>query len=224
MLSPSALLLLSDGRLPVGGHIHSGGLEEAVNDGRIATTADLGRYLVGRLHTVGVSDAGMAAATCLAAPAGWADLDTEAAARCPVPALRTASRSQGRGLVRTGRRMWPGSDLAAAAAVHADGPLWSVGVGACARAAGLDAPGAALVAAQASVSGPAWAAVRLLGLDPVAVAAVLADLAPTVDAIAGTAAGAASLEPPARLPAPGGPLMELGAATHATREVQLFAS
>jgi urease accessory protein len=84
----------------------------------------------------------------------------------------------------------------------------------------------ALVAAQASVSGPAWAATRLLGLDPFAVGRCLARLSRQVE---GIAAGAAALvagggDVTAKFPAHSAPLLEIGAENHAKWEVQLFAS
>ncbi len=231
--STAALLLLADGRLPTGGHAHSGGVEEAIADGRVASVDDLRSYLAGRLATTGLTDAALAGfgAGLGAAPRAWAALDSEAAARCPAPALRRAGRSQGRGLLRVARLLWPAPALATVASVHDDGPLWPVAVGAAAGAAGIGGTGAALVAAQASVNGPAWAAVRLLGLDPFAVALLLADLAPAVGLVVARAvdAGLAGIGPdgrdaPAALPAPGGPLCDIAAEHHARREVRLFAS
>jgi urease accessory protein len=73
------------------------------------------------------------------------------------------------------------------------------------------------------VSGPAWAATRLLGLDPFAVARCLADLAPQVEAVAEAAVGA-SKGPDDQLDAHGAPLSEIGAQLHAAWEVRLFAS
>ncbi|MGI8752819.1 MAG: urease accessory protein UreF [Acidimicrobiales bacterium] len=219
----ATLLVLADGRLPTGGHVHSGGMEEAVTDGRVGDVSDLRAYVRGRLATAGLVDAALAGAGADlgAAPEGWAELDSEAAARCPASALRQAGRSQGRGLVRVARRLWPAPVLDTVAAVHADGPLWPVAVAAAAVAAGVDRAGAALVAAQASVTAPGWAAVRLLGLDPFAVALVLADLAPAVDMVV-----AQALDSPAGgpLPAASGPLCDIAAQIHARRAVRLFAS
>jgi urease accessory protein len=206
-------------------------VEEAVTDGRIGGIDDLRPYLTGRLATVGLVDAALAVAVRGIVGPGtgdWRILDAEAAARCVVPALRVVARSQGRGLVRAAGRMWPGrDDLAVAAGLHPDGPMWPVALGVVARVAGVAPAGVALVAAQTSISGPAWAAVRLLGLDPFAVAAVLAELAPAVDAVAatvtGTAAGPDGLAPD-RLPAAGGPLGDVAAMAHAARDVRLFAS
>ncbi|MHB1534711.1 MAG: urease accessory UreF family protein, partial [Acidimicrobiales bacterium] len=83
---PSTLLLLADGRLPAGGHAHSGGLEEAVAAGRVSDAQDLAAHLRGRLSTTGRMDAALAAA---AARPGAADrVNREALARCASPALR----------------------------------------------------------------------------------------------------------------------------------------
>jgi urease accessory protein UreF len=38
----AALLLLADGRLPSGSHVHSGGIEAAVTDGRVHDHGSLG--------------------------------------------------------------------------------------------------------------------------------------------------------------------------------------
>ncbi|MET0491928.1 MAG: urease accessory protein UreF, partial [Actinoplanes sp.] len=70
---------------------------------------------------------------------------------------------------------------------------------------------------------PASAAVRLLGLDPYAVHALLARLAPECDRIAADAASRIN-DPVDDLPAAGAPLLDIGAELHATWEVRLFAS
>ena len=216
---PAALLLLADGRLPSGGHAHSGGLEEAVARGAVVGAADLAAWLEGRLRTTGLVDAAFAAAG--AAGADPVGLDAALAARTPSAALRAAARAQGRGLLRTARRAWPAPALDELWTARPQGPMWPVALGATARSAGLDDAAAALVAATAAVQGPAWAATRLLALDPLEVAAILARLAPATEdtAAAATAAAAAG-----RLPAASAPLTEIGAEAHATWEVRLFAS
>jgi urease accessory protein len=82
---------------------------------------------------------------------------------------------------------------------------------------------AALTAAYLSVSGPASAAVRLLGLDPLAVNASVAALGPEIQDVAERAAAIAA-HPPAELPAPGAPGLDLLAEAHKQKEVRLFAS
>jgi urease accessory protein len=275
----AALLLLTDSRLPAGGHAHSGGAEEAVRIGAITGQDDLARFLRGRLATAGLVTAALAAAACELAtatahadPVGpgdrpygpaakpgelrsgapawpgdpdgepstreprgrqpgareprgreprgrqprgpepcsayessgpgepgehaagdeaaytsdtailrWRHLDAEADARTASPAQREASRTQGRLLVRTARRIWPSAALDSLAKAVPDGAHHPLALGATAAAAGCDPYQAALAAAYNSVTGPATAAVRLLGLDPVTVHRLLADLAPALN-------------------------------------------
>jgi urease accessory protein len=222
MVPSGSLLMLADGRLPTGGYAHSGGVEAAVADGRVSDTTSLGDYLAGRLATAGEVDAGLAVAAWRWAsqrPGPEADpgvairLDAEAAARSPSPALRRASRAQGRGLRRVALRCWPSPALDCLGGVHVEGPMWPLALGAAAASAGEGPSGAALLARWAVLTGPAWAATRLLGLDPLEVAALLAGLAGTLEAAS-----------PSALPALGGPLVELAAEVHAGWEVRLFAS
>jgi urease accessory protein len=221
----STLLLLADGRLPAGGHAHSGGLEEAVAAGRVAGAGELASYLAGRLVTTGRVDAALAALAAMPASPPTSVLDGEAAARCPSAALRRASRAQGRGLVRAARRMWPDDGLDEIVRSRAGGLMWPVALGRVAAAAGLGPAEAAAVAAHAAISGAGWAATRLLGMDPFAVAAILAGLSPAVDAEAQAALmWARPGVDPADLPAPTAPLCDIGAEAHAQWEVRLFAS
>jgi urease accessory protein len=226
-MDSSALLLLADGRFPSGGHAHSGGLEAAVAAGRVTGTADLESFLRGRLATAGPVAAAFAAAGALAAAGAdtrdtLALLDAELDARTPSPAQRLASRRQGRALLRAGRATWPSpryDDVPA----HPDGCHQPIAVGVTAAAAHLTAEHAALIGAYGTVTGPASAGVRLLGLDPYQVQAVLARLAHACDEVAATAAVDA-YKPPADLPADTAPLADIHAETHATWEVRLFAS
>jgi urease accessory protein len=80
-----------------------------------------------------------------------------------------------------------------------------------------------VAAAHGTVTGPASAAVRLLGLDPYAVHALLAALAPECDRIAADAASRTG-DAVDDLPAGGAPLLDVGAEQHAGWEVRLFAS
>jgi urease accessory protein len=212
-MTVSALLLLADARLPAGGHAHSGGLEAAVAAGRVVDPTSLRGFLRGRLATAGLVAAAFAAAAC-SPGADLPGLDAALDARTPSPAQRKASRAQGRALMRAGRAMWSVS-------LPLPEPHHAVALGAVAAAAGLSALDAALVAAYGAVTGPASAAVRLLGLDPYDVHALLAGLAAECDAVADRAAGCAAR---GVLPAASAPLLDLGAEDHATWEVRLFAS
>lgn len=223
-------LLLADSRFPGGGHVHSGGLEEAVARKLISGETDLPGFLFGRLRTAGELAAVFAAASAYAVPQRvnreyWTRLDAELDARTPSAAQRAASRAQGRGTVRAGRIAWPSpvlDDLLTATPA----PHHPVIVGALVGIAGGSPRDAALVVGYLAVSGPASAAVRLLGLDPFQVNAAVAALATELGALADRAASAAATDP-ADLPAPGAPALDLLAEAHLRRhneEVRLFAS
>ncbi|MEV5750523.1 urease accessory UreF family protein [Actinoallomurus sp. NPDC052308] len=245
----AALLLLADSRLPAGGHAHSGGLETAAATGVVHDLATLAAFLRGRLATTGLVTAGLAAAACAyayesgpdtgrarldveadaRAPStahesgpdlGWARLDGEADARTPSPAQRRASRAQGRALLRVARGLWPGSvlDLLTGAA---GGPHQPIVLGAAVAAAGGAPVRAAQIAAYGSVTGPASAAVRLLGLDPLGVHRVLAGLTARVD---GVAAEAVESVRAGDLPAVSAPALDVFAELHDRAGLRLFES
>jgi urease accessory protein len=217
--------MLADARFPNGGHAHSGGLEAAANAGTVTGVGSLELFLRGRLMTSGVVSAALAAAACARAQSGpehWADLDAEADARTPSPAQREASRRQGRALLRAARAAWPVpwlDDLGRSTPP----PHHPVVLGAAAAAAGAAPPEGALVAAYLTVTGPATAAVRLLALDPIEVAAMIARLASPI-AAAGERGAAAAAGPLADLPFPSAPALDLLAEAHVRAEVRLFAS
>jgi urease accessory protein len=212
----AALLTLADARLPAGGHAHSGGVEQAISAGVITDPLTLEAFLRRRLTTSGAVAAGLAGAACLAA--GDRErldlLDAEADARTPGPALRTASRQQGRGLVRVGRRSWPSAVWEALPAL----PHHPLALGVAAAAGGLTSSAAALAAAYLSISGPATAAQRLLAMDPITVAAVTVRLVPVVDDVVRPCGSAGDLS------AATDPLLDLLAEVHAARKDRFFAS
>lgn len=219
----AALLLLADGRLPAGGYAHSGGLEPAIQAGRVRTLDDVAAFTRGRLHTVGRVAASFAAAGCWTARtmdgARLRDLDAALDARTPSPAARATSRRLGRQLLRTAARLRPDPRYA----LLGSGPHQPLALGlTCAvfDLAPLDAALAVLHETATSVTG---AAVRLLSLDPVAAYTVLADLASCIDELA-AAAAAYSDHDPAELPANAAPLLDLLAEQHAIRSGRLFAS
>ena len=160
----STLLALSDSRLPTGGHVHSGGVEEAVTSGLVVDLATLAAFLRRRIRTTALVAASIAAAvhrgTLESAAGGTGDAETDA--RTPAPAARQASRAQGRGLVRLARRVWPSSDWAALGAT----PHLAVALGAVGAAGALDPEHTALSVVYTTMTGSATAAQRLLALDP----------------------------------------------------------
>jgi urease accessory protein len=221
-------LILADSRFPGGGHVHSGGLEEAVARKLIRSERDLPGFLSGRLRTAGYLAAVFAAAATHAAARSvssghWTRLDAELDARTPALAQREASRAQGRGTARAGKIAWP-SPVLSALVKETPRPHHPIVLGALVGVAGGSPYDAAMAVAYLAVSGPASAAVRLLGLDPFAVNAVVARL--DLRSVAEEAAAVAG-DDPASLPSPGSPGLDLFAEAHARHheeEVRLFAS
>lgn len=209
----AALLLLADSRLPAGGHAHSGGLEPAAATGAVRDLDTLAGFLRGRLATAGLVAAGLAAASV---HGDREALDREADARTPSPAQRRASRAQGRALLRVARAAWPHPGLDALTAAH-----HPVVLGAVVHVVGGTPEQAARVAAYGAVTGPASAAVRLLGLDPIGVQRVLAGLAPRIDAVAAEAVRAVRDGDP---PAASAPALDVLAELHRQADPRLFES
>ncbi|MFN2479744.1 MAG: urease accessory protein UreF [Pseudonocardiaceae bacterium] len=225
-----ASLLLADSRLPTGGHAHSGGVEAAVERGLVCDESDLALYLAGRLRGTGSVVAAVAAAGCVLAasipPVDWGCWDAAVSARTPSAAAREASRAQGVTLLRTARRVWPSAALEALG--QTPRPHHPLVLGAVVAATGDGANTAALLALHHLLSGACAAAVRLLGLDPIAVAAVQARASRSAAQVGLRAAGVgreAVVQQDTRLlPSTGTPLPELLAELHARTEVTLFAS
>jgi urease accessory protein len=138
----------------------------------------------------------------------------------PSEALRVASRATAGGLLRLVRAMRPEAELALLVPAGHHAIVLGAAVGACGGDPGL----AARAAALAACAGPASAAVRLLGLDPLATHAMLAELAPDVDRVARRAASYANTGDPSALPADGSSALDLLADVHHASEVRLFAS
>jgi urease accessory protein len=234
------LLLLLDSRAPAGAHHHSGGMEAAVGTGLVTGLPDLEDFCRAKLRTSARVSAAFAAAACrlqsddperaVVRPPGrlrageWALLDAEYEARTPSEAMRAASRQLGGGLLRLLRSLLPDADLMTPwERCAAPAPHHPLVLGAGIALAGGSPELAARAAALSACAGPASAAVRLLGLDPFAVQAMLARLAPGIDDCAGRAATHAR-QPPSSLPCDGAPALDLLADFHLTAEVRLFAS
>lgn len=222
----AALLLLADSRLPAGGHAHSGGVEQAVTTGRVHDVTSLDAFLRGRLSAAGAQAAAVAAYACRLAGhdsadgGDWRRLDDEVSARLPSLAQREVSRAQGRALLRVVGRCWPAPVLS----WLGERPHHAVVQGVAVALTGGGTHDAALLVASASVTGPASAALRLLGLDPVDVTRLVANLAPDIDHCAAYGAEASAVDDAALLPAPALPMLDVLAENHARSEVKLFAS
>jgi urease accessory protein len=224
-MSRAALLVLADGRFPAGGYAHSGGVEAAVTSHSVHDTASLEAFCRGRLHTAGLTAAGLAAAAATGHDPGV--LDEAADARTSTPALRQIARRLGRQMLRAALATWPSPHLDQLARARPQGMHQPVVLGVTARAAGLTPLDAAQCAAYESIGGPATAAVRLLSLDPLEATALLARLADELDDVARTATDAAdrvTADGLGALPAASAPLLDIIAERHAAWTVRLFAS
>jgi urease accessory protein len=207
----STLLALSDSRLPAGGHVHSGGVEEAIASGLLVDLPTLRAFLRRRIRTHGLVTASIATAVH-AGTLTVADADHETDARTPAPAARIASRAQGRGLVRLARKVWPDHDWDSVGTK----PHLGIAAGAVGAASGLQPEQLALSVVYTTMTGSATAAQRLLALDPGDVAALIFELSPLCDQTAAEAAkGLADLSDP---------LFDVLAQRHAERERPLFFS
>lgn len=211
----TTLLTLADSRLPTGGHVHSGGVEEAITAGLVGDLVSLEAYLRRRIRTCGLVTASIAAAV-QRGDLTVSQADAETDARTPSPAARQASRAQGRGLLRLARRVWPGSGPGMGWGSIGGQPHLAVIAGCVGSAAGISAEQTAVSLVYTTMTGCATAAQRLLALDPADVAALtfgLADLCEQTARLAGR--GLADLSDPR--------LDEL-AQRHAARDRPLFFS
>lgn len=211
MAALATLLTLADSRLPAGAHVHSGGLEEAVTSGLVSNIATLAAFLQRRIRTHGLVTASIAAAV------HRGDLSPEAAdqetdARTPAQPARQASRSQGRGLLRLARRVWPDAcwtDMG-------ERPHLAVAAGRVGAVAGITPEQGALAVVYTTMTSSATAAQRLLALDPADVAALTFQLADLCERSAAEAiTGLAELSDP---------LLDVLAQRHSERERPLFVS
>ena len=211
MTSLATMLTIADSRLPTGGHVHSGGVEEAVTSGLVVDITTLRAYLRRRICTQGLVTASVAFAVHTGT-LSIADADSETDARTPAPAARQASRAQGRGLARLARRVWPDHGW------HLLGttPHLAVAVGTVGAASGLTPEHTALCAVYTTMTGSATAAQRLLALDPADVAALTFELSALCDQ---TAAEAGK-----ELADLSDPLLDALAQRHSERERPLFVS
>jgi urease accessory protein len=211
MTSLATLLGLADSRLPTGGHVHSGGVEEAVTSGLVVDLATLRAFLRRRVATQGLVTASVASAVHAGSLSPTA-ADRETDARTPAPAARQASRAQGRGLARLARRVWPGGDWDVLGAT----PHLAVTAGAVGAASGMTPQHTALSVVYTTMTGSATAAQRLLALDPGDVAALTFELSGLCDHTAELACK--------ELADLSDPLLDVLAQRHTERERPMFVS
>jgi urease accessory protein len=207
-------LMLADARTPTGGFAHSGGIEPA----RLAL-ADVPAFVRGRLATVGLIDAAVAAAA-----AGGADpieLEAEWAARTPAEPLRRAAARQGQALLRLAGHLWPGAlDSYAAASAATPRP---VVLGLLGALGDLEPSAVARLCLYDDAATCCSAVPKLYAIDAAEVARWLADLAPLIARLTVVAAAAGATDAgAASLPAASAPLLDVRAVAHAADARRLF--
>ncbi|GGC56849.1 urease accessory protein UreF [Hoyosella rhizosphaerae] len=204
------LLALADSRLPIGGHVHSGGMEEAVTSGVVHDVATVEAFLERRIRTTGLVTGSIAAAVCNGLDPVVADGETDA--RTPSPAARDASRIQGRGFVRLAKSVWPDYEWS----VLGRKPHLPVVTGVAGSLCALTPRDTALAVIYTVMTGSATAAQRLLALDPAHVAVCTFRLSTVCDDTASLAA--------TKLHSLSDPLFDVLAERHMVREMPLFVS
>ncbi|WP_009478934.1 urease accessory protein UreF [Rhodococcus sp. JVH1] len=205
------LMSLADSRLPTGGHVHSGGIEEAVASGVVRDVATMEAFLRRRIRTAGLVGGSITAAVC-AGRLTAEHADAEMDARTPSPAARASSRAQGRGLLRLARTTWPEHDWSPLGTR----PHLPVVSGVVGSVTAVEPREAALVVVYTTMTGSAIAAQRLLALDPAQVAACTFALSDLCDDVAGRCVtGLSSVSDP---------FMDVVAERHVLRDRPLFVS
>ncbi|KQY57690.1 MULTISPECIES: urease accessory protein UreF [unclassified Nocardioides] len=215
-------LLLTDGRLPTGGHAHSAGLEPALAAGLRADQVPA--YIDARLRTVGLVEAAAAVVAlriAVDAPARLGDVQAELMARTPSAPLRHASELLGRGLARLALRLWP--DHAAVAALHGLGqpPLRPVALGVVGAALGMSAAAIARASLYDDAQTVAAASLKLLPVDPADATGWLLASASTIEAVVSRALATTG---PDDLPALTAPMVELWSLDHHHSTRRIFVS
>ncbi len=217
----SSLLMLADGRLPVGAHANSGGVEWACRIDDMADPEVMESWMRARLGTVGLIDAAFAAATVgqLRTRHDLSVLDTELSARMVGERSRLVSRQLGRQFARAARRIWPHPPYDDSRTP--EGPYAPIALGTTAWVLGVSPTEVAGVVLHHNVASGGTAAVRLLGLDPLEVAGLQARLGDAIDTIA-RQADQWAVDDPADLPCRNSPLAEVLAEEHGTWSNRLF--
>jgi urease accessory protein len=215
-----ASLMFADGRLPVGGHTQSSGLEPALLRG--LAVHDIPELIDTRLRTVIAVDAATAVVarhhTLGALPLEPVQLAW--AARTPSEVSRAASVAIGRGQRRLVQRLWPGG-AACTALVPLPTPCRPVALGAMAAAGGLDGARTARLVAYDDVQSLCSAALKLCPLDPAEATEWLLHAGPAVEDLV---MEVAHLTEPDGIPAGAAPLLELWQHQHPHHPRRLFSA
>ena len=185
--SATIAMMLADARLPVGGHVHSAGLEPALVGGM--SPSQVPAYMIGRARTVTLVEAGTAVVarhvsrqddgegdvlrTLSAQQLAFAlaRVDGAWAARTPSRAVRDVSRSLARGYMRLAGALWAAHPAVVACGLaHTQQPSRTLSrpvvLGVIAAAAGLDAESLVRLVVYDDAQTIAAAMLKLEPLDP----------------------------------------------------------
>ncbi|MER2224504.1 MAG: urease accessory UreF family protein [Rhodococcus sp. (in: high G+C Gram-positive bacteria)] len=217
-----ASMLLADGRLPIGGHAHSSGLEPALAGGLLQSQVP--DFIRGRLETVGLVEA---AATVItrrwAVSEGSADeledISRELLARTPSAPLREASIQLGRGLARLASRLWPQHPAVQMLMALPGHPMRPLALGVFTAISGMDDLQAARSCLYDDAQTVASAALKLLPVDPAEPVEWLFRAASTIETVA---KAAVAVEGVTDMPATTGPLVEQWSLEHHARSRRIF--
>lgn len=213
-------LLLADGRLPIGGHAHSSGLEPALAAG--LTAADVPEYLQVRLRSVVLVEAAaavLARRAATARPVRLEPVQDAVLARTPSEPMRVASGQLGRGLARLAARWWPAHEAVTALSELGPRPPRPLALGVVAAVTGMSDEQIARGCLYDDAQTVASAALKLLPVDPADTARWVLDAAPVIEE---TVVRAVQPTSPADLPALAAPLIEQWSLDHEQRTRRLF--
>jgi len=219
---PSAFLLLqlADSAFPAGGFAHSGGLEAALQAGEVHGCASLGRFARDAIWQAGHGALPLLSAAH-ASTEGWALADARAETFLVSSVASRASRTLGRAFLETSARVFRREVTPLRELARAQGLMGhhAPAFGAVLRALGQPLPQAQALFLSAAARSVLSAGVRLGLAGTTEAQALLAQLAPALDAALDACAGL-----PLEALAQTSPLAELLQGTHDRLYSRLFQS
>ncbi|MCU1584320.1 MAG: urease accessory protein [Microbacteriaceae bacterium] len=215
-------MMLADARLPVGGHVHSAGLEPALRAGMPASLVP--EYMVGRALTVSLVEAGTAivarhVALDLPAAGPIEQVEMAWAARTPSAAVREVSRFLGRGYSRLAVRLWPESPGVRTMAAARRPLSRPVVLGVIAAAGGMSAQDLVRLVVYDDAQTIAAALLKLDPIDPAIPSSWVLRACSAAEQLVPTLA---DLTTPSAIPAAGAPQIEEWAEAHSLTTQRLF--